>query len=93
VVTISGMISMPNFIKYYKLFQKLLVETARQAGHLISLPFFFFFLKSNVVVEWLTLLLRVCEVPGSNLGSKTGYSWQDFHGFTQSLQAKSGMVP
>jgi hypothetical protein len=27
----------------------------------------------NVVVEWLTLLLRIREVPGTNLGSETGY--------------------
>jgi hypothetical protein len=28
----------------------------------------------TVVVEWLTLLLRIREVPGSNLGPETGYS-------------------
>jgi hypothetical protein len=27
----------------------------------------------NVVVEWLTLLLRIREVPGSNFGPLTGY--------------------
>jgi hypothetical protein len=27
----------------------------------------------NVVVEWPTILLRVREVPGSNLGPETGY--------------------
>jgi hypothetical protein len=27
----------------------------------------------NVVVEWLGLLIRVLEVPGSNLGPDTGY--------------------
>jgi hypothetical protein len=27
----------------------------------------------NVVIEWLTLLLRIWEVPSSNLGSETGY--------------------
>jgi hypothetical protein len=27
----------------------------------------------NVVVEWLTLLLRIGEVQGSNIGLKTGY--------------------
>jgi hypothetical protein len=26
----------------------------------------------NVVVEWLILLLRIREVPGSNLGPETG---------------------
>jgi hypothetical protein len=29
--------------------------------------------RPNVVVEWLTLLLRIREVPGSNLGPDTGY--------------------
>jgi hypothetical protein len=28
---------------------------------------------SNVVVEWLALLLRIQEVPGSNLGQETDY--------------------
>jgi hypothetical protein len=27
----------------------------------------------NVVVEWLTLLLHIREVPGSNLSPETGY--------------------
>jgi hypothetical protein len=30
-------------------------------------------LSSNGVVEWLTLLLRIREVSGSNLGPETGY--------------------
>jgi hypothetical protein len=30
--------------------------------------------KLNVVVEWLTRLLRIREVPGSNLGPDTGYT-------------------
>jgi hypothetical protein len=28
----------------------------------------------NIVVEWLTLLLRIREIPVSNIGSKTGYA-------------------
>jgi hypothetical protein len=28
----------------------------------------------NIVVEWLTLLLRIREVPGSNLGPQTGHT-------------------
>jgi hypothetical protein len=47
----------------------------------------------NVVVEWLTLLLHICEVPGSNLGQDTGYPTEIFHDFPQSLQANSGIVP
>jgi hypothetical protein len=31
------------------------------------------FLLPNFVVEWLTLLLRIREVPRSNLGPETGY--------------------
>jgi hypothetical protein len=27
----------------------------------------------HVVVQWLTFLLRIREVPGSNLGPETGY--------------------
>jgi hypothetical protein len=27
----------------------------------------------NVLVEWLTLLLNIREIPGSNLGPETGY--------------------
>jgi hypothetical protein len=30
-------------------------------------------LVSNVVVKWLTLVLRIRDVPGSNLGPETGY--------------------
>jgi hypothetical protein len=29
--------------------------------------------KPNVTVEWVAILLRVREVPASNLGSNTGY--------------------
>jgi hypothetical protein len=46
----------------------------------------------NVVVEWLTLLLRKWEVPGSNLGPDTGCP-EVFSGFPQSLQADAGIVP
>jgi hypothetical protein len=28
---------------------------------------------TNVVVEWLALLLRIREIPGSNLSPETGY--------------------
>jgi hypothetical protein len=28
----------------------------------------------NVVVEWLTLLLRILEDPDSNIGPETGYN-------------------
>jgi hypothetical protein len=31
-----------------------------------------------VVVEWSTFLLRVREIPGSDLGPETGYPDRDF---------------
>jgi hypothetical protein len=39
----------------------------------------------NVVVEWLTLLFRIREVPGSNLSTETAIVTEGFRGFTQSL--------
>jgi hypothetical protein len=47
----------------------------------------------NVVIEWLTLLLRILEVPGSNLGPGDRLSCFSFSLFPQSLQANAGMVP
>jgi hypothetical protein len=40
---------------------------------LIPLKALSIFASPNVVVEWLTLLLRIREISGSNLGPKTGY--------------------
>jgi hypothetical protein len=37
-------------------------------------------MKLDVVIEWLALLLRIREVPGSNFGPETG-SLEGFHGF------------
>jgi hypothetical protein len=45
---------------------------------------------SNVVVEWLALLLRIREVPVSNLGPETFYLGRDF---SQYLQENIGIVP
>jgi hypothetical protein len=42
---------------------------------------------SKVVVEWLALLTRIREVPGSNLSPEIGYPDWGFRGFPQSLQA------
>jgi hypothetical protein len=41
-------------------------------------------LGPNVMVEWLTSLLPIRDVPGSYLGSETGYP--EFYGFPQSLR-------
>jgi hypothetical protein len=46
----------------------------------------------NVVFMWLTLLIHIWEVPGSNLGPETGYP-KVFCGFTQPLQANARIVP
>jgi hypothetical protein len=46
----------------------------------------------NVGVEWLAYLLRILEVPVSNLGPETSYP--DFNrGFSQFLQTNAGIVP
>jgi hypothetical protein len=42
----------------------------------------------NVVVEWLSFLPRIMEVPGSNLGSETDYSSVMF--FLSSYRRVSG---
>jgi hypothetical protein len=46
----------------------------------------------NVVVEWFTLL-RIREVPGSDLDPETDYPDWGFCGFPRSLQANAGIVP
>jgi hypothetical protein len=43
-------------------------------------------------VECLTLMLRIREVPGSNIGPDTSYP-EGFRGSPQSLQANAGIVP
>jgi hypothetical protein len=45
------------------------------------------------VVEVLTVLLHIREVPGSNLGPRTGYSDGGFRSLPQTLQADVGIVP
>jgi hypothetical protein len=47
--------------------------------------------SSNVVVEWLPLLLRIREVPDTSLGPKTGYPDWRFRGFPQSYHANDGI--
>jgi hypothetical protein len=48
----------------------------------------------NLVVEWLTLRLRITEVPGLNLGQKAGNpDWVFFRGFPQSHQEYAWIVP
>jgi hypothetical protein len=63
--------------------------------HLFSVGYYNFFLFMNlrIVVEWLTFLLLIREVLGSNLGQETGYPDKVFHGFPQCIQAKAKIVP
>jgi hypothetical protein len=47
-------------------------------------------IRPYAAAEWLTLLLHVWDVQGSNLDSDTGLSWQDFREFPHTLQANAG---
>jgi hypothetical protein len=49
--------------------------------------------QPNVVVERLTLLLRIRKVPTSNLGQETGHPDRVFRDIPQSLQANAGTEP
>jgi hypothetical protein len=44
----------------------------------------------NLVVEWLTLLLRTTDVPRSHLGPDTGYPDWGFAYFLHFLQVNAG---
>jgi hypothetical protein len=44
--------------------------------------------KPNVVVEWLTALFHTRDVPGSNLGLETGFTW-----FPAVSQENAGIEP
>jgi hypothetical protein len=41
--------------------------------HNTSFSYLHWFKKINVMVEWLTFLLRTREIPGSNLGPETSF--------------------
>jgi hypothetical protein len=47
-------------------------------------------LLPNIVIEWLTLLLHIREVPGLILGPGDRLSWVTFRGFPQSFQENAG---
>jgi hypothetical protein len=49
--------------------------------------------KPNVADEWLTFILRIRNVHGSNLGFGTGYFDWCFPWFSQFLQANAGIAP
>jgi hypothetical protein len=42
-----------------------------------------------MAVEWLALMLRVCEDPGSNTRRKRGTLTEAFRDFHQAVQAKA----
>jgi hypothetical protein len=56
------------------------------------LPSYFNTIQPDVASEWLTLLLRIREVPGSNIGPGPAYP-DVFRGFSQSLDTNAGIVP
>jgi hypothetical protein len=47
----------------------------------------------NVAAEWLTLLLRIREIPGSELVTRPAVLTTVFRCFPQSLQVHSRIVP
>jgi hypothetical protein len=49
--------------------------------------------QTSVVFEWLTFLLRIRQVTGSNLGPKNGYRDYGYRGFPQFLQANAVIAP
>jgi hypothetical protein len=53
----------------------------------------FFLLLSNVVVWWLTPLLRIQEALSSYLGPETVYPGCAFRGFPLSFQVNAWIVP
>jgi hypothetical protein len=60
---------------FFNALNRILKELGPWTGYLFTKIFLLFssLPPSNVVVEWLTRLLRTLEVPGSNLGRVTGY--------------------
>jgi hypothetical protein len=48
--------------------------------------------RPNVVLEWLTLLLLIREVPGSNIGPETAYPDWGISLFSQAFQASVGIL-
>jgi hypothetical protein len=72
-----------------KMFYSTSADTIRYLSEVLLI-----WVRPNVVVEWLTLLLGIREVPSSNIGPATDYAddW-GFRGFGQSLQANAGIVP
>jgi hypothetical protein len=49
--------------------------------------------KNKNSFEWVALLLRILEVPDSNIDTVAGNSEQIFRGFPQFLQESVGIVP
>jgi hypothetical protein len=70
----------PHILK--KIFSATVFVNKRDYGHETRLSF-----SQNVIVEWLTLLSRILQSPGSNIGYIGG-----LHGFSQSFGANDGAV-
>jgi hypothetical protein len=66
------------YIIFNSFFNLELLVWTQVGHHLVSSLVVSELLQPNVVVEWLTLLLGIQEVPGSNLGPETGYPYWGF---------------
>jgi hypothetical protein len=50
------------------------------------------FVFSNVTLQWIPNILRICKIPGFNLIPKTGFLIEICLDFSQSLQAITGIA-
>jgi hypothetical protein len=51
-----------------------------------------FFNKRNVPAEWLSVLLRIREVPGSNFTRRAANLTESFPGFPQPFQPNADII-
>lgn len=58
---------------YFRLCGKCLITCKLTHKLLLLLVAYLFWIQSDFVVEWLTHLLHIREVPASNIGLQTGY--------------------
>jgi hypothetical protein len=84
--SLSCLILMRRWITFCGCSKIMPYSTELEHFQAITVPFHI--LPSNFVVEWLTLLLRIREVPGSNLGSETGYTDWGFSWFSSVLPSE-----
>jgi hypothetical protein len=76
---------------HFCVFAFLMETSCSNGGHrpVSRLPSYFNTIQPDVASEWFTLLLRIREVPGSNIGPEADV----FRGFSQSFDTNAGIVP